>query len=59
MTSRWAHPAIVSNPTKSDDPDSAKRKVLAALRAVGLPEPRWYDTTAADPGRGQATEART
>jgi diacylglycerol kinase family enzyme len=57
MPARWAHPAVVSNPTKNDDPDAARASVLAALHAAGLPEPQWYDTTAEDPGLGQAKEA--
>ena len=57
MTGGWKRPAVVSNPSKHDDPEAAQREVVAALVAAGLPEPLWYDTTAEDPGRGQATQA--
>ncbi len=48
--------AVVVNPTK---PDAAglRAQVLAATAARGWPQPLWLETTAEDPGHGQAREA--
>ena len=43
-------PAVVVNPTKVDDPATARNDVSAALASVGLPEPAWFETTADDLG---------
>lgn len=48
--------AFVANPTKPGA-DDTKERALAACAARGLPEPLWFDTTAEDPGEGQAREA--
>ncbi|WP_442933313.1 diacylglycerol/lipid kinase family protein [Micromonospora psammae] len=48
--------AVVVNPAKVTDLDDFRRTVNDALGAAGWPEPTWYETTVADPGRGQ-TEA--
>ncbi len=50
-------PAVVVNPTKVDDPATARNVVSAALASAGLPEPMWLETTADDPGRGQTDKA--
>ena len=49
--------AVVVNPAKVTDLDELRRTVDDALAAAGWPEPEWYETTAEDPGRGQATQA--
>ena len=49
--------AVVINPIKVDDPEIFKKDVCAALAAQGWGEPMWLETTPADPGSGQATEA--
>ncbi len=48
---------MVVNPIKFDDLEIFKKDVGAALAAQGWDEPMWLETTQADPGRGQATEA--
>ncbi|MGC5617533.1 diacylglycerol/lipid kinase family protein [Georgenia sp. Z1491] len=49
--------AVVVNPSKNVDPDELRRHFQEAARREGRAEPLWYETTADDPGRGQATEA--
>jgi YegS/Rv2252/BmrU family lipid kinase len=49
--------AIVRNPTKFDDPAQAATDVETAFAEHGLPAPRWYETTADDPGQGQTLAA--
>jgi diacylglycerol kinase family enzyme len=49
--------AVVVNPSKVPDLDAFRDTVTRTLTAAGWPEPRWYETTPEDPGRGQATEA--
>jgi YegS/Rv2252/BmrU family lipid kinase len=57
MGSIPVRPAVVINPSKSDDPAAHRRAVARALEAAGIGEPSWFETTAADPGRGQCAEA--
>ena len=52
---RWA--AVVVNPTKIDDQASFVEAVERAMRDHGWSEPLWLETTAEDPGRGQALQA--
>lgn len=49
--------AVVVNPVKVADLAGLRRTVTDALAAAGWPEPLWYETTVADPGRGQTQEA--
>ena len=49
--------AVVSNPAKSSC-ETLPRAVAAACEVRGWPAPWGYDTTAQDPGFGQATAAR-
>ncbi len=45
------------NPTKVTDGDLLRRTIEEGLAVVGWPAPAWFETTAEDPGRGQAEEA--
>lgn len=45
------------NPVKVADLDHLRAAVGEALQKAGWPEPRWYETTPEDPGRGQAKKA--
>jgi diacylglycerol kinase family enzyme len=49
--------AVVVNPVKVPDPAALRRTLRESLAAAGWPEPQWLETTAADPGRGQAAQA--
>ncbi|MEU8813471.1 diacylglycerol kinase family protein [Actinoplanes sp. NPDC048796] len=49
--------AVVYNPAKVPDLDQLRRIIGEGLSSVGWPEPSWYETTASDPGRGQAEQA--
>ncbi len=51
---RWA---VVVNPTKFDDPSQIRARIDRACLERDWPTPAWYETTAADPGHGQATQA--
>jgi diacylglycerol kinase family enzyme len=49
--------ALVVNPTKIDDRASFADAVEGAMQRHGWSEPLWFETSAADPGRGQARRA--
>lgn len=49
--------AVVLNPSKFDDPEPVKAQVEQQCAERGWPAPSWYETTATDPGFGQAQQA--
>jgi diacylglycerol kinase family enzyme len=49
--------AVVVNPAKVDDLDGVRETVNNALAQAGWPVPQWLETTAEDPGHGQASAA--
>ena len=49
--------AVVANPTKHDDIPRLRDTVRAAMSAHGWDEPVWLETTAEEPGAGQAAQA--
>jgi diacylglycerol kinase family enzyme len=49
--------AVVVNPTKTDDVTGLRRLFRIEAHRIGRPAPLWFETTADDPGRGQAREA--
>lgn len=49
--------AVIVNPRKVGDPARARTLVDGVAAAVGHPAPLWFETTAADPGPGQARRA--
>jgi YegS/Rv2252/BmrU family lipid kinase len=49
--------AVVVNPTKFDDQEKFRTEVCSALAEHGWDEPMWLETTAEDPGGGQARAA--
>lgn len=49
--------AIVVNPIKFDDLAALKDRVATLCAEQGWAEPEWYETTAEDPGTGQAQAA--
>ncbi|MGC5628122.1 diacylglycerol/lipid kinase family protein [Georgenia sp. Z1344] len=49
--------AVVVNPSKNVDVDELRTLFRAAAVREGRQEPLWFETTADDPGRGQAEEA--
>lgn len=49
--------AMVVNPTKFSDVAAARLQVTSTCTSLGWDEPLWLETTADDPGRGQARHA--
>jgi diacylglycerol kinase (ATP) len=49
--------AVVTNPTKLDDPGMLRDTIRWAMSEYGWDEPLWYETTPDDPGTGQAARA--
>jgi len=49
--------AIIVNPTKFDNMDAIRTKVARGCVAAGWAQPMWVETTAQDPGTGQARQA--
>ncbi|MFC8733535.1 diacylglycerol/lipid kinase family protein [Luteimicrobium sp. NPDC057192] len=49
--------AVVLNPNRLDDADALRRRISERLTKAGWPEPAWFETTADDPGTGQARQA--
>ncbi len=49
--------AVVVNPTKLDDDEAFRKSVRRVMDDHGWDEPLWLETTAEDPGRGQAGSA--
>jgi YegS/Rv2252/BmrU family lipid kinase len=49
--------AVVANPTKHNDVAMLRDTVRWAMSEHGWDEPLWYETTADDPGAGQAAQA--
>lgn len=49
--------AIIVNPSKFHDLTALENQVAAVCADNGWPGPAWYQTTAEDPGTGQAREA--
>jgi YegS/Rv2252/BmrU family lipid kinase len=50
-------PAVVVNPTKFDDIGAARDEITQACTELGWDKPLWLETTADDPGMGQALTA--
>ena len=50
-------PAVVINPTKVSDAEKLRALAVEVCAELGLPEPMWLETTADDPGHGQAVQA--
>ncbi len=48
---------VVVNPTKLDAASASRAWLRRAAAAAGLPAPQWVETSAEDPGRGQAAAA--
>ncbi|WP_022867185.1 diacylglycerol/lipid kinase family protein [Schaalia vaccimaxillae] len=51
------HPWVIVNPSKHDDLDAFKKIVTDTAKDLGIDEVHWNETTAEDPGAGQAVEA--
>ena len=49
--------AVIVNPTKFADLTDVRSQIDLVCRAEGFGEPIWLETTAADPGTGQARQA--
>ncbi|MBG0560821.1 diacylglycerol/lipid kinase family protein [Actinoplanes aureus] len=56
-TNQAPRSAVVVNPSKIDDIGELRRTVDDTLSAAGWPAPRWFETTADDPGLGQTRTA--
>lgn len=54
---RVGAPAFIINPIKVTDAPGLRELARTEARGRGLPEPLWYETTAEDPGSGQARRA--
>ena len=49
--------AVIVNPNRVDGTDQLRTDITERLAGAGWPEPLWLETTAEDPGRGQAEQA--
>ncbi len=49
--------AVIVNPIRVQDMAQRRRVIEGALAAAGWPAPAWLETTAEDPGTGQARQA--
>ncbi len=49
--------AVVLNPNRLEEPDALRHRISERLADAGWPEPAWFETTADDPGTGQARRA--
>ncbi len=56
-TNQAPRSAVVVNPSKVDDLDALRRTVDDTLSGAGWPAPRWFQTTADDPGLVQTRTA--
>lgn len=54
---RLQQPFVVVNPTKFDDLDALRKRLTAVATKAGWAEPVFLETTAEDPGAGQAKQA--
>jgi diacylglycerol kinase (ATP) len=49
--------AVIVNPNRVEGIDDLRREIADQLAEAGWPEPEWLETTAEDPGTGQARQA--
>lgn len=49
--------AVIVNPTKFDDQQAVRRRIVRRCAALGWDEPVFLETTVEDPGTGQARQA--
>ncbi len=49
--------AVIVNPIKFSDLDDVRTRISDVCTSAGWSEPLWFETTAEDPGAGQAREA--